>query len=190
MNLPRLSLLLFPMLVCVSCRSTTPPPVAPRPPAPPIPQANQQQFEDKSGGISFKYPAGWTSSNPKETQFKFTLPNAKPGPVEMTLDVPKLPWHPPGWIPIDQVRSGYIDDAKKKMPDAQVTNLPDAVIPDAKDHRVKLTGTVDGKPAVNEAVLIVHSDKVYVLSIEPELAAYPSAQKALDLATQSLKWTQ
>jgi hypothetical protein len=180
----RLSLFLFLPVLCLSCRLTTPPPVTPVP----VPQANQQTFQNRAGGIIFLYPAGWKSSTPQATQFKFTAPDAKPGPVELTLDVPTLPWHPPGWIPIDQVRSGYIDDAKKKMPDAQTANLPDPSIPDAKAHRVKLTGTVNGKPAVNEAVLIVHNDKVYILSIELEPTAYPTAQKALDLAVGSLQW--
>jgi hypothetical protein len=182
-------LLLVPVL-SLSCKSENQP-ARPTPPITPQPdqhQPNQQLYQNPTDGIEFQYPSNWKASTPKETEYRFTSPDAK-SPVELTLDVPKLPWHPPGWIPIDSVRDGYVDDAKKKISNAQASNLPDPGIPDAKSHRVKITGQTNGKPAINEAALIVHNDKVYILSIETDPGSYPAAQKALDQAVATLRWT-
>jgi hypothetical protein len=108
----------------------------------------------------------------------------------MTLDVPKLPPHIPGLIPIDSVRDGYVNDFKKKAPDAQATNLSDPGVPDAKQHRVKLTGHLNGAALINEAVLLVHGDQVFILSVDCDEKSYSAAKAALDLAVQTLRWTK
>jgi hypothetical protein len=183
MNRPRLSLLLFLPIFSLSCKSTTPPTATPVVEV----QAHDQKFENQSAGISFMYPSAWKVVSTDPTQFRF-VQNGKGETLELTLDVPKLPWHIPGLIPIDSVRDGYVDDVKKRMAGAKVTNLPDPALPDAKQHRVQLTGQINGKPAVNDAVMIVHNDKVYILSIETDPAAYPQLKEKLDAVIASLKW--
>jgi hypothetical protein len=184
MHISRIILLVLPF-VSLACQNETSPPQAPVAP----PQAGQQMFQDQQYGIALCYPAGWKTSTPRKTEFAFTSPDTKNGPIQLNLDVPELPPLTFGMVTVDRVRGGYIDDAKKKMSDAQVVNLPDTSVPDATEHRVKLTGTVDGKPAVNEAAMMVRGGKVYVLSFEVPPAAYAEAQKALDGALSSIKWT-
>ena len=162
------------------CRSSTPPTVT----APMVSAAQPQRFELPSAGITFMYPAGWKTITGGKSQLQLSN-----GSSEFTLDVPTLPFHIPGMIPIDAVRSGYVDDAKKRIPDLVQTNLPDPTVPDARQRRVKLTGHQNGKPAIDESVQIVHNDKVYILAIHCDRAGYPAAKAALDEAVQSLQWT-
>ena len=168
----------------LGCSSATPPPST----APIVqPTANEQQFEYAPAGISFLYPANWKMVSTDPVQFKFVQTN-QPDSVQLTLDIPKLPWHPPGWIPIDRVRDGYIDDEKKHMTAAQVSQQPDPTLSDARQHRVMMTGIINGKPSTNDAVMIVHNDRVYILSVETDTPSYPPLKKALDEILASLKW--
>ncbi len=185
MTLRRLSLILFLPVLPLSCKSAAPAPAT----APVIePTASQKKFEDPSSGIRLLYPSAWKVVSTDPTEFKFEQ-DGKGDAVQLALDVPKLPaWHIPGLIPIDSVRDGYVDDVKKRMTGAQVNNLPDPSVPDAKQHRVMLTGQVNGQPAVNDAATIVHGDHVFILSIETTPAEYPQLKKQLEAVLGSVAW--
>ncbi len=186
--MPRLrNLLILPVIIVLTgCHST---PVSPAPVTQPTVAAasGSHLFVDKTSGISFNYPDNWTAGDATTIKFKFTGPANGSSKPQLTLDVPKLPFHF-GILPLDQVCSGYVDDSKKTMPDATVTNLPDPTLPDARQHRLKLTGHEDGIEMINEAVVLVHADKVYILSIDSDLKTYAIAKTALDTAVRSLKW--
>ncbi len=106
----------------------------------------------------------------------------------MSLDVPVLPPHIPGLIPILGVENGFVDDVKKRVMDANVTYLPDPTVADASQKRVKITGQMKGSPSITEAALFVHGDRVYILSIDCDPEVYPVARTALDTAVNSLQW--
>ena len=191
MSTLRFSVVLLPLL-SLACQHQTPRSNAPSNLPMTTAPAGQQLFQNDKFGIALTYPAGWKMASPTDRQYTFTSPQGGNGPIQLTLDIPELPGYAmlaPGMITADRVRGGYIDDAKKKMPDAQVTNLPDTAVPDATEHRVKFTGTMAGKPTVSEAVLIVHAATVYVLSFEVSPAAYNDAQKTLDATVPSIRWT-
>ena len=173
-------LLLLLLLIFAGCRSSLPPP------KPQAASAGQRRFEYPAAGIAFSYPSDWKPVPGSKSQLQV----AAPAGGQLTLDVPVLPFHIPGWIPVDQVTSGYVDDFKKRMPDAVVTNLPDPTLPDATQRRIKLAGHLNGKPAIDEAVLIVHNDKVYILAIDSDDKAYPRLHSALDAVLKSLQWTK
>jgi hypothetical protein len=44
--------------------------------------------------------------------------------TSISLDVPKLPPHIPGLIPIGSVRNGYLDDLKKSVGKLDTKDLP------------------------------------------------------------------
>jgi hypothetical protein len=189
MNRYRLPLLLVPLL-SLGCHTETPLPQSPATEPMIAMPAGQSRFEDKATGISFEYPAGWAETSKDSVQFKFASRTPADPAIELVLDIPKLPWHIPGMIPIDSVRDGYVDDVKKRMPDAQVNNLMDPSIPDARQHRVMLTGQIDNRPVVNDAVTIVHGDHVFILSVEVDPAIYPRAKAVLDHAVATLNWSK
>ena len=132
------------------------------------------------------YPSNWKPVPGSKSQLQVAAPDGG----QLSLDVPALPFHIPGMIPVDQVESGYVEDFKKRMPDAAVTKLPDPTLPDTKQRRVKLAGHQNGKVSIDEAVLIVHNDKVYILAIDTDERGYPKMHTVLDAVLTSLHWTK
>ena len=175
----------FPILWCGCATSTPQLPQATTKPAV-ASASNLKTFNYPDGGITISYPADWKPVTGTKSQLKVAAPSGG----QFTLDVPTLPFHLPGMVPIDAVRNGYVDDAKKKITDGVATNLPDPAVPDAKQHQVKIAGKKDGKSAVNEAVLLVHNDKVYILSIDTDDKGYDQMHAALDAVVKSLQWSK
>jgi hypothetical protein len=177
-------LLLLPV-ISLACQST---PVTP-PRSVPTSQStdgqNQKRFEDTDAGIALDYPADWKPVTGTRSQLKVAAANGS----TFTVDVPVLPPVPFGFIPIDRVESGYIDDVKKRITDATVTDLPDPSLPDAKQKRVKLSGHENGKSSIEEAVILVHAGHVYILSVDCDESTYPAARAVLDNAVKTLHWT-
>jgi hypothetical protein len=168
----------------LGCQPPTPVKPVVLPPSAPINQSTQI-YQDKTAGISFEYPRAW-APHEKGDQVIFSVSSAQ---NVLNLAYPKLPWHIPNLIPIGRVRSGYIDSIKSnQIKDAVDSDPGPLTIPDATASRVKLTGHIAGKSAINEAVLIVHADHVYILSIHSDDAGYAVARAALDAAVKSLRW--
>jgi hypothetical protein len=168
-------------IIPLGCQPNTPPP------KPPVAPPSSRRFENQPTGIAFSYPANWKPGNTTAVKFEFIGPDADPSKLKLTLDVPNLPIHF-GILPLDNVCKGYVDDAKKTVPDAQLTTAPDPTVPDAKEKRFKLTGHKDGTTQINEAAILIHSDRVYILSIDCDEKSYPIAKAALDQAVQSVQW--
>jgi hypothetical protein len=189
---PCLAFVLIGSALSAGCHSSMAPPASQPAPSPlptPSPVAKvSQTYESKNAGISFLVPAGWKQTPVSDTQVRFDSPG--PAKISVTLDVPRLPWHPYGLIPINSVRDGYVDDQRKKMPDAQTTNLPDPSVPEASQRRVKISGHLNGNAVVDDAVLLVHGDRVYILSLDCDNSAYPSAKATLESVVQTLHWAQ
>ena len=174
-----IKLLFFLPVFFLGCRSNPPPP-----PTAQIASATER-FDYPAAGITLEYPSDWKPVPGTKSQLKVIAP----GGGELSLDVPVLPFHIPGMIPVDSVTSGYIDDVKKRMPDAAVTHLPDPTLPDARQRRVKLVGHQYGMISIDEAVLIVHDDHVYILAIDADDRGYSQMHAKLDAVLNSLRWT-
>ena len=111
---------------------------------------------------------------------------------ELSIDVPKLPWHPPGILPISEIERGYISDLKKnEIHDAKVDESVDVKVSDASAaRRVKCSGHENGKEMIDVAVLIVHADRVYIITCDGDDAGYQTARSALDAAVASIQWAK
>jgi len=109
--------------------------------------------------------------------------------AELSLDIPKLPWHPPGMLPLSSIEHGYVSDLKKnQIHDAQVDESVAVKVPDSSARRVKCSGHENGKVMIDVAVLIVHADRVYILSCDGDDDGYATARAALDAAVASIQW--
>ena len=206
--IPRRAGLSFVLLTVTGCHSmppATPPPATPPPATPPLAAGSQpaatepavalpQAFDDATDGIRFTYPGGWTvqPSPADPTRLRAVAP---PGAVHggsatLSLDVPQLPAHIPGFLPIGLIAGGYVDDVRKRLPDA--TGTPTEIrVPNATGRRVTLTGhDAAGHATTDDAVLLVHADRVYILTVDADPAARPAATAALDAAVASLRWTR
>ena len=188
------------LLAAVGCHSTPPPAAPPLAAASSHPAstgaavAPPQVFDDATDGIRFTYPGGWTAEpTPSGSTRLQTV--ARPGAVDggsatLSLDVPQLPAHIPGFLPIGLIAGGYVDDVRKRLPDA--TGTPrEVTVPGATARRVTSAGhDAAGRSTTDDAVLLVHDDRVYILAVDADPAARPAATAALDAAVASLHWTR
>lgn len=106
----------------------------------------------------------------------------------ITLDVPKLPPHIRGLIPIGSVRNGYLDDLRQQYQDLQTADLPPPVIADAKTRLVRSTWGQSSHPWQETALLLVHDDHVYILRGQSDIEHEPATRRAFDDIVQSLRW--
>ena len=191
-----------------SFATTVPPPLVPATPAPPATPATRpgtaaigpppavavpQTFDDPKDGIRFVIPAGWTpqcGTSQSTTRVRVLAPPGGDGWAVLTLDVPPLPPHIPGLIPVGMVASGYVDDEKKRIPDVTGPAPVTVTVPDARARRVALAGhDAAGAVTTDEAVVIVHADRIYILSVDAGPGGQPAARAALDAALASIAWT-
>lgn len=136
--------------------------------------------------IQFDYPGDWQTNSARTALFAVAK-----GQCSLNLDIPKLPWHPPGMITIKMVASGYEDDLKKnQIHDAVEEEDCPLDIPGAKARRITSCGHDHGKVLFDIAVILIHADRVYILSADCDETGRDSARKTLDNAVASLKWTK
>src|SRR5437762_7543514 len=99
-------------------------------------------FTYAPAGIELSWPDGWQQTQ-KEGYEWTIIPAGEKGSEKggaerwIPLDVPTLPFHPPGMIPIGSVESGYLDDLKKQFGKLDVMELTPAKIPRAKARFVR-----------------------------------------------------
>ena len=112
-----------------------------------------------------------------------------PAGVELTVAVPKLSAHIPGFIPLEPVQSGYIDDLKKRMQDVTSQDGPAPNVSGASGTR---RFTAQGKDSKGDrkldVALLVKGDRLYILTAEAPAKEFDKAKGALDLALSSWKW--
>jgi hypothetical protein len=136
--------------------------------------------------LQFDYPADWETNNAHTALFAVCKDQCS-----LNLDIPKLPWHPPGMITLKMVASGYEDDLKKnQLHDAVEEEDCPLQIPGAKACRITTCGHDNGKAMFDIAVVMVHADRVYILSADCDESSEEKARKTLDEAVGSLKWAK
>lgn len=147
------------------------------------PELSQGTFHNDELGVGLEVPKGWRT-RPSEEYVLLVSPEGKTDP-SISLDVPDLPAHVPGWIPLNLVKEGYLDDLKKQWPGAKVQEDTSARVPGAKARRVHVLSG-DGKKQ-EFAVLMVRDDRVYILR-----GTGPGDEEALgktfDEVLSSLRW--
>lgn len=136
---------------------------------PPIaePPPHLVEFVSPEHGIRLSYPAELRPADPPEEGFILWLIPAVPGAerdeLVVSVDVPKLPPHIPGLIPLGSVVRGYLEDLKEKHPDVTWTEPASMKVAGASARVVRSAwDEPDGTSRVEEAVLTVHGDRVYI----------------------------
>ena len=147
------------------------------------------KFMHAPSRIELSWPAGWVQTQ-KEGYEWTIVPAGAPGGAErwISLDVPSLPFHPPGMIPIGQVESGYLDDLKKQYGKLDVKELTPPKLPDAKLRMVRVAWEKDGPGMQQTALLIVHDDHVYIIRERSDVEHEQSTRETFDSVTSSIHW--
>ena len=108
----------------------------------------------------------------------------------IALDVPTLPWHPSGMIPMGSVENGYLDDLKKQFGKLDIKELTPPKLPNAKDRLVRAAWQKDGKSMEQTALLIVHNDHVYIFRGRSDTDHEQPTSDAFNSVTSSIQWTK
>jgi hypothetical protein len=169
-----------------------PPRSAPAPttlasPAPATQASNK--YDNAKFGLDITEPAGY-SPKPSDDYDLLLVPAKAPAtPIDfLSLEAPDLPVHIPGFIPLNMVVSGYIDDLKKSHANLTVDENQAYTIPDAKASIVQ-SHWPDGQTTdMESAILIVHGDHVFILRADADAAGKAKTLQDYDAFVKSLQW--
>jgi hypothetical protein len=169
---------------------------APRPDAPsastlpasaPSTQPGGMRVFQSASGFAVDYPDDWSLKN--DPKFALDLsPRSASGDIDLTLQIPVLPMHIPGLIPIGSVASGYSDDFRKSHPGATTIQNAAHSLSDSKARLIHTTWRQGAIVDHDLAMLVVHGDHVYVLSVDCDSAQYARVRKAFDTVANSWRW--
>jgi hypothetical protein len=151
-------------------------------------------FDRPKLGVRLNWPPGWTEQTSKDFVLLLSRGGADDAggdQASISLDVPDLPPHIPGMIPIGSVRGGYLDDLRKSVGRIQTTDAAPPPVPAAASRLVRSTWTDSaGRQQQETALLMVHADRVYILRARSAASDEPGARAAFDEMVRSLKWTK
>lgn len=140
----------------------------------------------ESRGVRFDYPGDWQPRPSDDYVLKLVGSSGS----EMTLDVPALPPHLPGLIPLGMVENGYLDDLKQSYPGLKIDERSDHAVPGARARLVRSTWPVgDGTDRAEVALLMVHGDHVYILRLTGPAPQVAAARPVFDETARSIRWT-
>ena len=143
-------------------------------------------------GISLAYPVGWIAVPDKDYELllKPVAPISAEGNPVITLDVPELPFHLPGMIPMGLVKKGYLDDLKTQVGPTLRTREESTVVAESKAVLVSSTWQKDGKELSDVALIIVHSDHVYILRVATDAAGQSVNRGVFEEIAKSVRWVK
>jgi hypothetical protein len=156
----------------------------------PVEQSAQRVEQN---GFSTRCPSGWKRVDKGGDYALATVPDGSGGGEEapmVAIQVPALPPHIPGFLPLGGVADGYVQDLKKRYPDQKVDEKVAAKLDGADARRIVSSFQNRGKPWRELALLAVHGDHVYVMTGNCDASAFDKTKSAFDALAASLKWTQ
>jgi len=177
------ALALFP----AGCRR--PGPVVPSTRAVTQPSGHATAYSNPRFGVGLTYPAQWTTRPSNNFVLLLVPAGASQTPdVSISLDIPDLPPHFPGLIPIGAVKNGYLEDLRKQVGQLDTQELTPPSIPDANARLLRSTWQTAGRTMSQTTLLMTHDDRVYILRATADSAHREQTESALDKIIHSLTW--
>jgi hypothetical protein len=160
-------------------------------PAADPPASKPTVFARPKLGIQLAYPPGWEARANKDYEL-FLKParSGDGGDTLMSLDVPELPFHVPGMIPIGSVRSGYLDDLKKQVGPVTTEDLQPPNVGASARMVQSRWKTPSGEGVEETALLMVHGDRVYLLRARAASGHAEETRAAFDEVVRSVRWVK
>jgi hypothetical protein len=160
--------------------------------APPARAPAGNLFTDQAAGISLTYPPGWVPRASPDYRLLLVPSSSEDDPADpsISLDVPQLPWHIPGLIPLASVQNGYLEHLRGRVGSPQTVEDRAWPLPNAQARLVRSVWQSRGQERSETALLIVHSDHVYILRAAASEATYAQTRQAFDAVVSSLRWTR
>ncbi len=161
-------------------------PTAPVPVLAIVPATQPQMFTGSRFRITI--PPHWTSQPGGHKEAVLTLvPAQNPDQASIEFDVPAMPPHIPGLIPMGMVEKGYVDDLRKRHPDLNVAESSPRTVKGAAARFVRITWAGGG---TDLALIVIHGDQIYILSADANAATYESTRAAFESMATSLEWSK
>ena len=99
--------------------------------------------------------------------------------------------HMAGMMSVNMVARGYISDLKKnQIHDAAIIEKIPVTVAGCTGQKITCAGHANGKPATDIAVILIHADRIFILSADSDDSGYDSAKRTLDGAIASWKWVK
>jgi hypothetical protein len=145
-----------------------------------------ENYHNQKFGVALTYPSDWKPKPSKDYELLIVPASGAPE-CSIALDIPNLPTHIPGFIPISMVYDGYLSDLKSQCSNVQATvTIPS--IPDAHARLATCTGLHNGKDFVEHALLIVHGDHVYIVRADGSADTDAMLGGVFNSMCKSLQW--
>jgi hypothetical protein len=158
---------------------------------PSSPSTQPIAFVSTAKGVHLEYPPGWKPvASADYLLLLLPIDGSSSGARSISLDVPDLPLHVPGMIPIGSVENGYLDDLRKQHAGLRVEESTPFAMPSTKCRRVQSTWTANGRTFVEHAQIMVHGDRVYILRANDDAATFTDTLHACHQIADSLRWTK
>jgi hypothetical protein len=156
-----------------------------RDPTPATTAAPASPVEFAGQGLRLTYPPAWKTS-PSDDYVLLIAHGGDAAKGSISVEVPKLPAHVPGMIPLGLVVNGYVDDMKKQHPGVAVAQPVSMRVSGASAKRVRSKWEGDAE----DAVLAVRGDHVYIFRASGEGASRDDSDVARTFAAvlESVKW--
>jgi hypothetical protein len=155
------------------------------------PSTQPVAFVSTAKRVGLEYPPNWKPI-PSSDYLLLLVPvgGSSSNERSISLDIPDLPLHVPGMIPLGSVVNGYIDDLKKQHAGLRVEESMSCAMPGTKCRRVRSTWTANGRQFVEQAQLMVHGDGVYILRADDDAATFPDTFHVYSQVADSLHFTK
>ena len=158
------------------------------------PREQGGRFDRPDLGLRLDLPQGWVQRRSQDYELvlhRSGMGGDDAGAPALSLDVPDLPPHIPGMIPIGSVRKGYLEDLRKSVGDIKTTDLTPPSVPSSAERMVRSTWTDSAKKSWQEtALMLVHADRVYIFRARSGASDEPATREAFDSLVRSLEWTK
>jgi hypothetical protein len=168
--------------------NTTTSPASPASPAP-TESATPTTRPFTGPGVQLGYGGEWRKTDDPDYALMLVPDGAgKTSDVSLSVEVPKLPPHIPGMIPLGSVVKGYIDDMKQQHAGVHVEPPSMTKVAGTNARRVVSSWTANGKELSEDAVLTVHADRVYIFRANADAPNRAHATHTLDALLESVHW--
>ena len=142
--------------------------------------------------MRLSYPAVWIPKESKEYELLLLPSNTAAQDATfplISLDIPDLPPHFPGMIPIGLVKNGYLDDLKKELgKTVPLTQEDSPKLAGAQGRMLRSTWSdKDGHRMADTALVLIHADRVYILRARFGVDDRTTPQ-AFDEIVKSIQW--
>ena len=141
-------------------------------------------------GVRLKYPADWRAKKDPDYELMLLPPGANSDDRHISVDIPDLPPHLPWMIQMNRIEHDYVQDLRKKHPDLKEESAADAKVPNSKSRLVRSSWHQNGKTFNDDALLIIHSDGVYILDAQADADHLRPTRAVFDTIQSSLQWTK